>query len=217
MSICDLNLNIKEAPKNSLSIYVHIPFCNSKCAYCSFVSVVGTEDDKKKYFSDLVNEIKIKSKEYKSHYTVSSIYIGGGTPTILSEEQLEKLLSTVSECYDVSKLEEYTFEGGRPDTISAEKLRIAKKHGVTRVSVNTQSLSDEVLKSIGRDHSADDFFRAYNIAAESGANARFPRTAFNNYRVFYAHYCTLFFLSARRLSRSATRLASSGALIFHIS
>ena len=99
---------------------------------------------------------------------VKTVYIGGGTPTILTDEQLEMLLSTVSECYDVSKLEEYTFEGGRPDTITASKLAIAKKHGVNRISVNTQSLSEEVLRGIGRDHTADDFFRAYNIAAESG-------------------------------------------------
>ena len=157
--------------KKDCSIYISIPFCPTRCSYCSFVSYTS-----KRLLSLIPEYVERLCADVRELFStvnmlglnVKTVYIGGGTPTILNEEQLEKLLSTVSDCYDVSKLEEYTFEGGRPDTITAEKLRIAKKYGVNRVSVNTQSLSEEVLKGIGRDHTADDFFRAYNIAAESG-------------------------------------------------
>ena len=157
--------------KKDCSIYISIPFCPTRCAYCSFVSYTS-----KRLLSLIPEYVERLCKDVRNIFdtvnrlglNVKTVYVGGGTPTILTEEQLEKLLSTVSECCDVSRLEEYTFEGGRPDTITAEKLRIVKKYGVNRISVNTQSLSDEVLKGIGRDHSAEEFFRAYNIAAESG-------------------------------------------------
>ena len=99
---------------------------------------------------------------------IATVYIGGGTPTILTEDQLRVLLSKIAELTDVSALEEYTLESGRPDTITAEKMAIAKEYGVTRVCVNPQSLSDSVLQSIGRSHTADDFLRAYDIAKNSG-------------------------------------------------
>ena len=157
--------------KKDCSIYISIPFCPTRCAYCSFVSYTSKRllSLIPEYVERLCDDVKKIFNTVKTlGLNVKTIYVGGGTPTILTEEQLEKLLSTVSECYDVSKLEEYTFEGGRPDTITAGKLAIAKKYGVNRVSVNTQTLSDEVLKGIGRDHTADEFFKAYNIAAESG-------------------------------------------------
>jgi len=96
------------------------------------------------------------------------VYIGGGTPTILTEEQLETLLSTVAECTDVSALLEYTLESGRPDTITEEKMRLAKRYGVTRVCVNPQTLCNEVLRGVGRCHSAEDFYRSYDIARNAG-------------------------------------------------
>jgi len=99
---------------------------------------------------------------------VLTVYIGGGTPTILSAEQLRTLLSTVASCTDVSALREYTLESGRPDTIDSEKMAIAKAFGVTRVCVNPQTLCDEVLRGVGRCHSAQDFYRAYDIARQSG-------------------------------------------------
>lgn len=157
--------------KKDCSIYISIPFCPTRCAYCSFVSYTS------KRLLSLIPEYvdRLCDDVRKMFYTVKTlglnvktVYVGGGTPTILTPSQIEKLLSTVSECYDVSTLEEYTFEGGRPDTVTAEKLAIIKKYGVNRISVNTQSLSEEVLSSIGREHTADEFFRAYNIARESG-------------------------------------------------
>ena len=97
-----------------------------------------------------------------------TIYIGGGTPTILTADQLRQLLSVVAENTDVEKLEEYTLESGRADTITAEKFAVAKEYGVNRVCVNPQSLCDDVLREIGRSHTAEDFFRAFAVARESG-------------------------------------------------
>ena len=157
--------------KKDCSIYISIPFCPTRCAYCSFVSYTSKRllSLIPEYIDRLCEDVrKIFDTVKTLGLNVKTVYVGGGTPTILTPEQIEKLLSTVSECYDVSTLEEYTFEGGRPDTITAEKLAVIKKYGVNRVSVNTQSLSEEVLSSIGREHSADEFFEAYNIARESG-------------------------------------------------
>ncbi len=153
------------------SIYISIPFCPSRCSYCSFVSyttpkllsLIPAYLDKLcidlNELLDTVNELELNLK---------TIYIGGGTPTILSAEQIEKLLSLIDSKIDVSSLEEFTLEGGRPDTISAEKLAVAKKHGITRISVNPQSLNEQVIKSIGRSHSIEEFYRAYDIAKNSG-------------------------------------------------
>ena len=97
-----------------------------------------------------------------------TIYIGGGTPTVLTEHELETLLSCISKCFNTKKLVEFTLEAGRPDTITEEKLRIAKAHGVTRISINPQTLNNNILESIGRAHTAEDFYNAYNIARKVG-------------------------------------------------
>ena len=153
------------------SIYISIPFCPSRCSYCSFVSYTTPKllslipayldklCEELSILLDTVNELKLNLK---------TIYIGGGTPTILSELQLEKLLSLIDSKIDVSCLEEFTLEGGRPDTITREKLTIAKKYGITRISVNPQSLNEQVIKSIGRSHSIEEFYHAFDIAKNSG-------------------------------------------------
>lgn len=153
------------------SIYISIPFCPSRCSYCSFVSYTTPKllslipayldklCEELSILLDTVNELKLNLK---------TIYIGGGTPTILSELQLEKLLSLIDSKIDVSSLEEFTLEGGRPDTITRDKLTIAKKYGVTRISVNPQSLNEQVIKSIGRSHSIEEFYHAFDIAKNSG-------------------------------------------------
>ena len=121
------------------------------------------------YLALLCTEIRTKFEAIRAlGLRVLTVYIGGGTPTILTAEQLRVLLETVAECTDVSALREYTLESGRPDTINAEKMAIAKALGVTRVCVNPQTLCDEVLQGVGRCHSAADFYRAYTIARESG-------------------------------------------------
>ena len=107
-------------------------------------------------------------KRIRSEKKFDSLDIGGGTPTILTAEQLEKLLSLIDSKVDVNSLEEFTLEGGRPDTITAEKLAVAYNYGITRISVNPQSLNEQVVKSIGRNHTTEEFYRAFEIAKHSG-------------------------------------------------
>ena len=153
------------------SVYISIPFCPSRCAYCSFVSYTSNKllaliPD---YVDALCREIDLRFALVRElGLKVASVYIGGGTPTMLTEEQLTRVLSRVAAGTDVSALAEYTLEAGRPDTITQEKLRIAKRMGVTRISVNTQTINDEVLRSIGRSHTADDFYHAFELAVNSG-------------------------------------------------
>lgn len=157
--------------KKDCSLYIAIPFCPTRCAYCSFVSYTS-----KKLLSLIPDYLPVLARDVtrllaeirKLGLHLKSVYIGGGTPTILDAEQLRFLLSTVAEGTDVGALEEYTLESGRPDTITAEKFAVAKEYGVTRVSVNPQTLCDEVLARIGRCHTTDDFMRAYDVAKNSG-------------------------------------------------
>ncbi len=161
----------RKLPDNMCSVYVSIPFCPSRCAYCSFVSYTSPRllsliDE---YLLMLYKDIKnVFSVIREKNLTVSTVYIGGGTPTVLNEKQLEALLKCITKEIDPATLSEFTLEAGRPDTITKSKLAIAKKYGITRVSVNPQTLSDDVLRAIGRHHTVDDFFRAYDIAAASG-------------------------------------------------
>ncbi len=153
------------------SVYISIPFCPSRCAYCSFVAYTSRKLTAliPAYVDALCREIELRFKLINElGLKVAAVYIGGGTPTILTEEQLRRVLECVAANTDVSALAEYTLEAGRPDTITPEKLHIAKKLGVTRVSVNTQTINDEVLKSIGRAHTAEDFYRAFDMAVKSG-------------------------------------------------
>jgi len=162
---------VGEGSPKDCSVYISIPFCPSRCTYCSFVSYTSKRllSLIPEYLEKLKVDIKANFDTIRSlGLRVRTVYIGGGTPTILEADQLRDLLDFISRQTDVSALDEYTLEGGRPDTITPEKLRIAKEYGVTRISVNPQSLCDEVLGSIGRSHTADDFFRAYAEARESG-------------------------------------------------
>ncbi len=157
--------------RRACSVYIAIPFCPSRCSYCSFVSFTSKKllSLIPEYISVLERDIADTAETVKSlGLRVSSVYIGGGTPTVLSEAELSRVLSAVAANFDVSSLEEFTLEAGRPDTINPEKLDIAKRFGVSRVSVNTQTLNDSVLESIGRRHTAKDFMRAYSAAAKSG-------------------------------------------------
>ncbi len=162
---------LKKMEKDSCSLYISIPFCPSRCSYCSFVSyttprLLSLIDE---YLDALISELKETSENIKRlSLKLSTIYIGGGTPTTLNPSQLTRLLRAVSKCFDISTLQEFTLEAGRPDTITKEKLKIAKDFGVTRISVNPQTLSDDILREIGRKHTAEDFFRAFAIAKESG-------------------------------------------------
>jgi len=162
---------LKKIDKDTCSLYISIPFCPSRCSYCSFVSyttprLLSMIDE---YLEAMMEELDqtfgvIDAVGLK----VNTVYIGGGTPTTLNPEQLRLLLSKINDKLDVSELLEFTLEAGRPDTITKEKLDVAKELGVTRVSVNPQTLNDDILKEIGRKHTRDDFFEAYRIAKETG-------------------------------------------------
>ncbi len=162
---------LKKMQKKTCSLYISIPFCPSRCSYCSFVSyttrrLLSMIDE---YLEALIVEIREKTALVrKLGLKVVAIYIGGGTPTTLDENQLERLLSEVNRNVDKSSLVEFTLEAGRPDTITKEKLEIAKKYGITRVSVNPQTLNDDLLKEIGRRHSVEDFYNAFTLASECG-------------------------------------------------
>lgn len=172
VEVADLEMRLV-APdqKKRCSLYVSIPFCPSRCTYCSFVSyttprLLSMIDD---YLQALILDLENRFSIIEElGIEVATIYIGGGTPTILSTSQLELLLSYIASKTDVTMLEEFTLEGGRPDTITAQKLKICKKYGVTRISVNPQTLNDEILAAIGRAHTVDDFLRAYDLVREKG-------------------------------------------------
>ncbi|MDD6265408.1 MAG: coproporphyrinogen dehydrogenase HemZ [Clostridia bacterium] len=162
---------IKMLSDNTCSVYISIPFCPSRCNYCSFVSystprllsliepyLKRLDSDIKRTFS-LIKELGFK---------VSTVYIGGGTPSILNEYQISHLLEVISGVCDIASLDEFTFEAGRPDTVNKEKLKAAYEGGVTRVCINPQTLNDSVLENIGRRHTAKDFYRAFDIAKNSG-------------------------------------------------
>ena len=157
--------------KKDCSVYVAIPFCPSRCSYCSFVSYTSPKllsliPD---YLEHLIIDLeKTFAKIRDLGLNVRTVYIGGGTPTILTADQLRLLLSKIAESIDVYALEEYTLESGRPDTITAEKLAVAAEYGVSRICVNPQSLCNDVLREIGRSHTAQDFLDAYEVAKNSG-------------------------------------------------
>ncbi len=162
---------MKKTPRDTCSLYISIPFCPSRCAYCSFVSyttkrLLSMIDD---YLNAMISELEDTFDTIrKLGLRVTTVYIGGGTPTTLNAEQLDRLLSKINENINQADLFEFTLEAGRPDTITREKLELAKAHGVTRVSVNPQTLNDDILRDIGRKHTVDDFFRAYALAKEIG-------------------------------------------------
>ena len=162
---------IKNMPKRSCSFYIGIPFCPSRCSYCSFVSRTIGKDGAmvEPYIEKLCEEIKYTAKMIEElNLHLCTIYIGGGTPTAINADMLRKLLGTVKECFDISKLEEYTVEAGRPDCTDFEKLCIIKEYGADRISINPQTLSDEVLTRIGREHTSEDIFRCYEDARRAG-------------------------------------------------
>ncbi len=155
----------------SFSLYVSIPFCPSRCSYCSFVSQ-SVESAKKliaPYFELLCREIEYTAKiTAECGLRLESVYIGGGTPTTLDAVQLRVLTDTISSCFDMSTCREFTVEAGRPDTITEDKLRAILDGGADRISINPQTLNDAVLKVIGRKHDSAQTLNAYGLAREAG-------------------------------------------------
>lgn len=155
----------------SFSLYVGIPFCPSRCSYCSFVmaSIERAEKLIEPYTKLLCEEIKRTAEiANKLGLRLETVYFGGGTPTTLSAEQLDTVLGTVNKSFDMSTCREFTVEAGRPDTIDIAKLLALKENKVDRISINPQTVNDEVLKTIGRKHTAQQFFDAFELARKCG-------------------------------------------------
>lgn len=157
-----------------ISLYVGIPFCPTRCTYCSFVSrTIGKKTElMEPYLNALLKEIAVTGELLrKSGKTLRTLYIGGGTPSTLTSAQLARLLDAIRDSFDLSRCIEFTVEGGRPDTLDAEKLRTIHDHGADRMSINPQTMIDSVLRACGRPHKAADVVRAYHEAVDAGFKA----------------------------------------------
>jgi oxygen-independent coproporphyrinogen-3 oxidase len=153
---------------------VGIPFCPTRCAYCSFVSrTIGKKTELlNPYLEALLKEIEVSGRLLaQSGKQLRTIYIGGGTPTSLSTPQMAYLLDAIRDNFDMSRCIEFTVEGGRPDTLDAEKLKTIAQHGADRMSINPQTMEDAVLRACGRPHKASDVIRAYQEAVDAGFKA----------------------------------------------
>lgn len=149
---------------NSLSIYVHIPFCNSKCHYCNFISGKYDDETIDLYFKELKKEIISKSDLFKDRNVVS-IYFGGGTPSSVKQEYIQDIVECINNNYNINKNCEISVEIN-PGTINKEKLECYKKNGINRISIGVQSLSNDCLKIIGRRHTAEEALQAIKLARE---------------------------------------------------
>ena len=182
----------REVREDQVSLYIGIPFCPTRCAYCSFVSAdVGrTLKLVEPYLEAVLEEVEYTGRVLReSGLSIHSLYVGGGTPTTLSAGQLERLFSSARAHLPLETCVEYTVEAGRPDTITREKLEVLRDQGVERISINPQTLEDEGLAAIGRKHSARDILDAYALAREVGFDsvnmdliAGLPRDSFEGFR-----------------------------------
>ncbi len=162
---------IELSESDSFSLYISIPFCPTRCSYCSFVSHAVEKADHLipeyvKYLCKEIEETSVIAKE--NNLKLKTIYMGGGTPTTLDANQMRTVLDTVNRSFDLSYLLEFTVEAGRPDTITEEKLTAIKECGVTRISINPQTMNDDVLKIIGRAHTTKQTVDAFNLARKVG-------------------------------------------------
>lgn len=155
----------------ALSVYIGIPFCPTRCVYCSFTSnpIGSNQDLVNSYLDSLIKEINSVLSYMKSNkYNIDAFYIGGGTPTSLNANQLSKLLSAVSSNLSIRDLREVTIEAGRPDSIDMDKLSIIRDFGCSRISINPQTMNDKTLRRIGRNHTSSDTIAKYRMASELG-------------------------------------------------
>ena len=166
---------IATSKPESFSLYVSIPFCPSRCSYCSFVSH-SVQNEKAKsllpVYVDLLTKELIETAQIAKSIGVKleSIYIGGGTPTTLSADQLETVINTIEGNFDITTCREFTVEAGRPDTITEEKLKVIKNSSVDRISINPQTFNNSVLEAVGRRHTAEDTIEIFNLARKIGFN-----------------------------------------------
>lgn len=153
--------NKLEFDKDNFNLYINIPFCPTRCEYCSYPTIIGPNHDKSEYISYLIKEIK----EINLPQNLDTIYIGGGTPSYISHEDLKKLLIAINSKFTYK---EFTFEAGREDTLDKEKLEILKVNGVDRISLNPQTFNEKIIKSVGRLQNMDHFLKMYNLAYDLG-------------------------------------------------
>ena len=165
---------VEKLEDRDISLYVGIPFCPTRCTYCSFVSrSIGKRTElMEPYLQALYKELAHTGKLLAtSGKSVRTIYIGGGTPTTLTTRQMEDLLACIRDTVDLSRCIEFTVEGGRPDTLTFEKLSAIRKGGADRMSINPQTMQDAVLRACGRPHTSEDVIRCYNWAVDAGFDA----------------------------------------------
>lgn len=157
--------------ENKVSLYVGIPFCPTRCYYCSFPANPVDKFGGKKplYVEKLLQEARGVAELLRdNNKEIETLYIGGGTPTTLSPEEMDTLIKGLYKEFDLSKIKEFTVEAGRPDTINREILEVLKKHGVNRISINPQTMNDETLQKVGRKHSVNDIIECFQLARELG-------------------------------------------------
>ncbi len=156
---------------NGISLYIGIPFCPTRCLYCSFVtnSVAGSKKYIEPYLDCLLKEIEYTARLVKSrNWVIETVYIGGGTPTTLEACQLDRLINALYTHFDLGALREFTVEAGRPDTITEDKLRVIKNAKIGRISINPQTMNEKTLKIIGRNHTPSQIVEAYKLARKCG-------------------------------------------------
>ena len=155
--------------ENGYSLYIGIPFCPTTCLYCSFTSypICSWKNKIEQYLEAVFKEIDYVAKAYEDKI-LDTVYIGGGTPTTLEAEELDKLITKVKSTFNFENVKEFTVEAGRADSITYEKLMVLKKHNVSRISINPQTMKDETLKIIGRRHTVDEVIQAFKMAREIG-------------------------------------------------
>lgn len=169
--ICLRQRQLLPAAEKQVGIYIGIPFCPTRCSYCSFPSgIVPLEEELQQKFLNFIEQDMLTVVQLLSMYSlnVTAVYIGGGTPTSLSETAFARLIALTARYLLLPGVREFTVEAGRPDCFSAEKLKVMEACGVNRISVNPQTLHDKTLKAIGRSHTVQDFYRSYDLVRHSG-------------------------------------------------
>lgn len=175
---CELSIDIARRERQLLSkihyqggysLYIGIPFCPSTCLYCSFTSypIAAYREKVERYIDCVIREMKYVAQAYRGKI-LDTVYIGGGTPTTLEPEQLDRLLDSLKSLFDFSTVQEFTVEAGRADSITADKLEVLRRHGVSRISVNPQTMKQETLDIIGRKATVEQVAEAYGLAREAG-------------------------------------------------
>ena len=160
---------IGDTPERSVGLYVGIPFCPTRCLYCSFASNKAEEHAIRTYMAALQREMAVVGARTRAmRIRPESVYVGGGTPTTLDQRTLGALLAKLEMCFDLSEMKEYTVEAGRPDTLDPDKLKLMKDNGVTRISINPQTMKARTLELIGRNHTPEDVEKAFEMAMKVG-------------------------------------------------